>query len=142
MSNFVMGALVVQLLGGLYLLSFTADAGVPESTARRTRLSDPVLLTHPALGLVSVVVWIAWLNTHGDPLPWVALATLGLGALLGGYMGIQTRRPAPDPVAVSPHDPAAARYAEKRIPQPAALAHGALATVILVCVLLVALGVG
>ena len=137
-----MGALVVQVLGGLYLISYTLDAGTPEGDARRTRLPDPVLFVHPILGGVSVVVWIAWLASGGEPLPWVVpLGTLLVGAALGAFMGVRTRQPAPDPVEVSPHDPAAARLAEKRIPHVAILAHGGLALLIIVCVLLVALGV-
>jgi hypothetical protein len=72
----------------------------------------------------------------------VTLGLLVAGTLLGAYLGAQTMRPAPDPVATSPRDPAAARLAEKRIPIVAIMAHGGLALVILLCVLLVALGVG
>jgi hypothetical protein len=140
-SKFIMGLLAVQLLGGLYLLMFVADAGVAGSTARRTRIPDPVVFWHPFVGATAAVVWVAWLFTHGDPLPWVALGILVVGSALGGYMGALTHAPAPDPVEANPADPAAARLAEKRIPSVAMLAHGGLALVLMISVLLVALGV-
>jgi len=119
-----------------------ADAGVPESNARATRLPEPILLLHPVFGVSAIAVWLAYMLTDGEPLPWVTLGLLVAGALLGAFLGLQTMRPAPDPVAVSPRDPAAARLAEKRIPPIAILAHGGLALLILLCVLLAALGVG
>jgi hypothetical protein len=142
MSGLVIGLLIVQALGGLYMFTYTADAGMPESNARNTRLPEPLLLLHPVLGLAAIAVWVAYMLTGGDPLPWVTLALLVLGTLIGAYLGAETMRPAPDPVAASPHDPGAARLAEKRIPILAIAAHGGLALLIDLCVLLVALGVG
>lgn len=136
-----MGLLLVQMIGGLYLIMFVADAGVATSNARKTRIPDPVVFFHPFVGVAAAVVWVAWLATHGDPLPWVTLGILAFGTAMGAYMGLKTHAPAPDPVAVSPADPAAARIAEKRIPAVALAAHGGLALGLLLCVLLVALGV-
>jgi hypothetical protein len=142
MAGLVIWLLVIQLVGGVYMFTYTFDAGVPESTARATRLPDPVLLLHPVFGLSAILVWLAYMGTDASPLPWVTFGLLAAGGLLGAFMGLQTMRPAPDPVEVSPNDPAAARLAEKRIPLLAILMHGGLAGLILLCVLLVALGVG
>lgn len=139
-SNFVMGLLVVQGLLGMYLFSFTTDAERPESNARRTRLPSPLLVVHPLIAGIGVIVWILWLTRGGDALPWVMLGILLVGGSIGSVLGIKTLRKAPDPVAVSPADPAEARLAEKRIPLPAIAAHGLVALTLIVCVLVVALG--
>lgn len=142
MLGLVIFLLVIQVVGGVYMFVRAADAGVPESNARATRLPEPVLLLHPVFGFAAIAVWGAYMLIGGDPLPWVTLGLLAAGSLLGAYLGLETMRPAPDPVAASPGDPAAARLAEKRIPLLAILLHGGLAGLILLCVLLVALGVG
>jgi hypothetical protein len=138
----VIGLLVVQALGGLYMLTFTADAGMAESNARATRLPDPALLIHPLFGLIGVVLWLVWLEVDDKGFAWATLVSLVLGTAVGAFLGHRTLAPAPDPVSVSPGDPAAARYAEKRIPLLALAAHGGLALLILLLVLLVCLGVG
>ena len=142
MLGLVLGLLLVQAGGGLYMFVRAADAGVPESNARATRLPEPILLLHPTFGISALAVWLAYMRTDGEPLPWVTFGLLVVGSLLGAYLGLRTLEPAPDPVVASPGDPAAARLAEKRIPLIAILAHGGLALLILLCVLLAALGVG
>jgi manganese efflux pump family protein len=141
-AGLVIWLLVIQVGGGVYMFTYTLDAGMPESGARATRLPAPVLLLHPVFGLSAVAVWLAYMATDGAPLPWVTFGLLACGGLLGAVLGLLTVRPAPDPLEVSPHDPGAAQLAEKRIPDLAIALHGTLAVLILVCVLLVALGVG
>lgn len=140
-STFVMGLLLVQALLGMYLFSFTDDAGRPESNARRTRLPHPLLFIHPIIGGVGIVVWVVWLTQGNEALPWVTLGILLLGASIGGLLGLKTLQKAPDPAAVSPDDPAEARLAEKRIPFPARALHSLIALTLIVCVLIVAIDV-
>lgn len=123
------------------MLTFVSDAGVPTSTARASRLPDPVVLLHPTLALAAVGLWITWMATDERGVAWAGVATLLLGAAIGAFMGLRTLQPAPEPYDVSPDDPAAGRLAEKRIPLIAILGHGGLALLIILLALLAALGV-
>ena len=140
MSGFVMGMLVVQVLGGLYLLSFVARAGQEWSNARATRLPDPVVMAHAGVGIAVTGLWVVVLVSGMTGLAWVAFAALCVGAALGVTLWLKTARGAP--VRETPGgSPADARVAEKQIPGIALVGHGALALALLVSALLVALGV-
>lgn len=141
MSGYVMAMFVVQVFGGLYLLSFVAGAGQKRSSARATRLPDPVVLTHGGLGITATALWILYLLTGAQGLAWATFAALAVGASLGVFMFLKTARGAP--VLEEPAGSRAdVRVAEKQIPGIALAAHGTLAIALLVCTLLVALGVG
>lgn len=140
-SGYVMAMLVFQVFGGLYLLTFVAGAGQKRSTARATRLPDPVVLTHGGLGITATVLWILYLVTGARGFTWATFAVLAAGAAFGVFMWLKTARGAPV-VAEPAGSPADVRVAEKQIPGIAIAAHGALALALLVCTLLVALEVG
>jgi hypothetical protein len=94
-AGLVIWLLVIQVGGGVYMFTYTLDAGMPESGARATRLPAPVLLLHPVFGLSAVAVWLAYMATDGAPLPWVTFGLLACGGLLGAVLGLLTVRPRP-----------------------------------------------
>lgn len=139
-----MGLLIVQLIIGGYQFSFVADAGRAESSARASRLPDPAVFGHMLTGIVSTLVWIVWLSTQQQVIPWIAVGTLALGGAIGLFMASRTLG---KPTIVSADavrfpDRADVVAAEKRIPTAAIALHGLIATLLFVFALLVALGVG
>lgn len=140
MTNFVMGLLVVQLLGGVYQLSYVLGAGKRPSTARATRLPDPVVVGHPMAATVSTALWLGWMTMDERGFAWLTLVALLLTAAGGAFMFLRTagRSPVVDRPAA---DPADVRVAEKQIPKVALAVHGLGALLLVGCVLLVALGV-
>ena len=147
MSNFVIGAFIVQLIFGAYLFSITLNAGRRDSAAHATGLPSGVVFFHPLLGLFALGCWIGWVVSDARPFAWVAFAALAVGATLGAALGIRTLTE-PDRMEVpQPPDlgtrlvPADYAVAEKQIPRPALVGHGVMAVVLLACTLLVALGV-
>lgn len=138
-----MGLLVVQLILGGYQFSIVSDAGREESTARATRLPDAAVFGHLLTGIVSTILWVVWLSTQEHAVSWIAVGTLAAGGAIGAFMFSRT---AGKPAIVSTD---AVRYpdradviaAEKRIPGISIALHGMIATLIIVCALLVALGV-
>jgi hypothetical protein len=140
MSNFVMGLLVAQLLGGVYLTSFLWGAGQRYSNARATRIPDYLVVLHPMLAAVATGLWLIWMFDDSRGWAWATFATLLLTAAGGTVMFLITRsggktldRPAADPADV--------RVAEKQIPPIADHLHGLMGTALIVCTLLVALDV-
>lgn len=140
MSNLVMGLLVIQLVGGAYLFSFVMSAGQRHSSARATRLPGLMVFVHAVLGVAAVGLWVAWLETGEPAIAWTTLASLLLS--VGGGLLMFARTAGHDETIDRPMatDPADVRVAEKQIPASALMAHGGLALVLVVLVLLVALG--
>ena len=140
MTNFVMGLLIVQLLGGAYQLTFVLGAGQKLSNARATRLPDFVVVGHLTAALTATALWVVWMATHEDVFAWATLAVLLVTSAGGLFMFARTARQ--DSVVDRPAvDPADVRVAEKQIPATALAVHGLGAVVLLACVLLEALGV-
>jgi len=146
-----LGIWIVTLVGGAYLWSFTTGVGRPESNARASELPAWALFVHPVLALSGLGIWIGYLFTGGDVVPWVAFGWLVLTAAVGFLMAGRTLhgrrsrggRPATERAATHPGlDPADVRYAEDQMPAPVIAGHGLLAFATMAMVLLVALGVG
>lgn len=139
-------AWLVTAAGGFYLMgSWLARGG-----ARRTGNSHfppAVIFGHFALAAVGLVVWIIYLLVDMTALAWVAFVLLVPVALLGFTMfarWLPSYR-ARATVAASAGGPGAAANdepAERRFPVTVVAAHGLVAVVTVVLVLLTALGVG
>lgn len=140
MTNFVIGLLVVQLLGGIYQLTFVLGAGQKLSNARATRLPDSAVIGHTMTSGAAAALWLGWVAFEEEAFIWATLATLVLTSVVGGFLFYRTefRGPVIDRPAA---DLADVRVAEKQIPKLALHAHGAGALLLVVCVLLVGLGI-
>jgi hypothetical protein len=87
-------------------------------------------------------VWIVYLVVHAKALAWAGFIILLPVALLGftmffRWIGVYRATPAPVPAATSTD----VVPAERHLPVPVVLAHGALAATTLILVLLAAIGV-
>ena len=147
-------AWLVTALGGFYLLGkWLAGGGVRGPS----RFPAPVIFGHFLLAAAGLIVWIVFLIAHAKALAWTAFVILVPVAALGFTMffrwigvhrGVTAPAPAPARVGASsatsatPATSAAAAAvpAERHLPVPVVLAHGALAATTLVLVLLAALG--
>jgi hypothetical protein len=139
MTNFVLGLLVVQVLGGLYQLSFLLGVGSNYRNARASRLPDPLVFGHALLGLVALALWLTWRSTGEEPFVWATFGSLLLSVGGGLVMFARTAAGrATEPVATA--GARDVRVAEKRIPKAALSVHGLAAATLVVCVLLVGLG--
>ena len=155
-------AWLVTALGGFYLLGTWLTGG---GVRGPSRFPVPVIFGHFLLAAAGLVVWIVFLLAHTKALAWTAFVILvpvaGLGFTMffrwigvrsGGPAGPGGRgTPAPAPAPARVGAPAAAGApaataagaavpAERHLPVPVVLAHGALAATTLVLVLLAALG--
>lgn len=137
MAEFAVGAWIVTIFVGAYMFGFTADAGRPESSARRTDLPPLVLFTHPTLALAGLAAQIAFLVSGLAALAWTAFAFLVLTVLLGDVLLVRTLRAPREQTAAATlsRDPADRRRAEDRIPHSAMLVHGVLAVALVGAVL-------
>jgi hypothetical protein len=154
-------AWLVTALGGFYLLgTWLARGGARQQHGGPARFPAPVIFGHFLLAAAGLIVWIVFLVGHAKALAWTAFVILLPVALLGFTMFVRwigvyrgaTPAPAPAPArvgaspAASATSPAAAASAgetvpaERHLPVPVVLAHGALAATTLVLVLLAALG--
>jgi hypothetical protein len=159
-------ALITWLLtaaGGFYLLgTWLARGGIRQQQTRTTRFPAPVIFGHFLLAAAGLVVWIIYLAADKRALAWAAFIILLPVALLGftmfaRWIGIYRTSSIPS----APSGPALGRPevsaaptvtaspitevsvpAERHLPVPVVLAHGALAATTLVLVLLTAIGVG
>jgi hypothetical protein len=137
MGGIVLGLWLVQVLGGIYLWSFTTDGGRPGTSARLpTALPSLVLFLHPLVGLAGLASWVGYVQQEQRGFAWVSFGLLLVGAVLGELLLSRSRRgvrrAGVRPVAT----------AESRMPTPVVAAHGLLALTLLVLTLLAALGVG
>lgn len=140
-------ALITWLLtagGGFFMLATWVSKG----GARRsetTRFPPALIFGHFALAATGLVVWIIYVITDTDALAWIAFVILLPVALLGFGMlarWLPTYR-AKHAAQQSTHRATTeARAPEAHFPVPTVIAHGLLAVVTLVLVLLTALGVG
>jgi hypothetical protein len=140
---------VITALGGLYMLGIWIQrGGVRQQQTGTSRLPAPVVFGHFALAAVGLVVWIVYVVADRSALAWASFGLLLPVALLGFVMlarWIPVRRErATADAAVAAAGPGAEGTvpAERHFPVPVVLAHGLLAVVTLVLVLLSALGVG
>jgi len=153
-------AWLVTALGGFYLLGkWLAGGGARQQHGGPSRFPVPVIFGHFLLAAAGLIVWIVFLLAHTKALAWTAFVILvpvaGLGfTMFFRWIGVHrggrgAAAPAPAPARVGA--PAAAGApaataagepvpAERHLPVPVVLAHGALAATTLVLVLLAALG--
>lgn len=139
-------ALVTWVLtagGGFVMLGvWLKNGGMRQSDLPGSRIRPARILTHFALAAIGLVVWIVYVASDSDALAWVAFALLLVVALLGfSMLAIWLRQRSREPAAVGAGG-AADRPAERHFPTAIVGAHGVLAAVTLVLVLLVAAGVG
>jgi hypothetical protein len=116
--------------------STAGAAGLPVSAP--TRLRPPLVFGHVGLAVVGLAVWIAYLATDNETLPWVAFVVLLPVAVLGLTMFARW-------VQAGDHRRDATRGAarpESAFPLPVVIGHGVFAVTTVVLVLLTALGVG
>jgi hypothetical protein len=146
-------AWLVTALGGFYLLGrWLARGGVRGPS----RFPAPVIFGHFLLAAAGLIVWIVFLVAHAKALAWTAFVILLPVAALGftmffRWIGVYRSAAVPAPAPARVGAPAAAGTpaaasagdaipAERHLPVPVVLAHGALAATTLVLVLLAALG--
>ncbi|MGW4564821.1 hypothetical protein ACWEN3_21205 [Streptomyces sp. NPDC004561] len=141
---------VVTALGGFYMLgTWIQRGGIRQQQTGTSRLPAPVVFGHFALAAIGLVVWIVYVVADKTALAWTAFVLLLPVALLGFVMlarwiPVYRDRPRTGATAAAAAGPGAegAVPAERHFPVPVVLAHGLLAVVTLVLVLLTALGIG
>ena len=118
-----------------------------------THLPRTVVSAHALLALGGLVVWSAYLTSDASRLAWIAVAILAVVTLLGltmavRWLGVYRAHQAPSAVLVpvgargtGPETPAPVPP-ERNLPVPVVIAHGVLAMVTVVLVILTALDVG
>ncbi|MGW3991266.1 hypothetical protein [Streptomyces sp. NPDC004830] len=143
-------AWLLTALGGFVMLgTWIRHGGARRQQTGASHLPVPVVLGHFALAAIGLVVWIAYVVADTSALAWTAFALLLPVALLGFVMlarWIPVRRggtanPVAHTAATGPGAEGTVP-AERHFPVPVVVAHGLLAVVTLVLVLLTALGVG
>jgi hypothetical protein len=135
-------AWVLTAGGGFVLLTiWLARGGMQQQREGGSRIRPPLILSHFLLAAGGLVVWIIYLIADKKALAWIALAILGVVALLGFTMFAiwWRRRQSRGAVreAVSPGTPA-----EQHFPVAIVGLHGLLAVTTVVLVFLTAIGVG
>lgn len=140
-------AWVVTALGGFYLLgTWIQRGGIRQQQSGASRLPAPVVFGHFALAAIGLVVWIIYVVADKSALAWTAFGLLLPVALLGFTMLARWIPVYRDRTTAAPAAPAPGAEgtvpAERHFPLPVVLAHGLLAVVTLVLVLLTALGIG
>jgi hypothetical protein len=135
-------AWVVTAGGGFVMLAiWLARGGMRQQREARNRIRPPLILSHFLLAGAGLVIWIIYLVNDSDALAWIALAILGVVALLGWTMFFiwakqrQTRvAPSMGAEQIAP--------AEQHFPVPIVALHGLAAVTTVVLVFLTAIGVG
>ena len=122
-------AWVVTALGGFVLLGRWLQAGGQKPGA--SRLPAPVVFGHFLLAAAGLVVWIIYVVSDSSGLAWVAVALLVVIALLG-FTLFARWYPAHKTVA-------ATDAADAHLPLPVVGAHGVVAVVTVVLVLIAAI---
>ena len=129
-------ALVMWILtaaAGFHLLAvWLANGGVRRQGTKVTRFPAVLIIGHPALAVVALLAWVAFLLTSRTVYAWSSFGALVLVALLGFVM--LTRW-------LTGQGGKHARGAEQVFPVVAVLAHGAVAILTFVLVLLTAIAV-
>jgi hypothetical protein len=156
---------LITAAGGFYLLgTWLAHGGVRQQRTRTTRFPAPVIFGHFLLAAAGLIVWIIYLAIAKKALAWAAfiillpVALLGLTMFarwIGVYRGEAGTSPSPAgspgraatggaPTATAA--PAATEEvtlpAEWHLPVIVVTAHGLLAAITVVLVLLTAIGIG
>ena len=137
-------AWVLTAGGGFVLLTiWLARGGMQQQREGGDRIRPPLILSHFLLAATGLVIWIIYVIADKDALAWIALAILGVVALLGFTMFAiwwRRRQAGAGPAAVS-EEGSSGQPAEQHFPVPIVALHGLLAVATLVLVLLSALEV-
>jgi hypothetical protein len=129
-------ALVMWILtagGGLYLLAgWFSTGGLRRQSTKVTRFPAVLVLGHPTLAVLALGTWVVFLLTARSVYAWSAFCGLVLVALLGFVLFTRWLR-----AEGGKH----ARGAEQGFPAVAIVAHGTVALLTFVLVLLTAIEV-
>jgi len=149
MSIAALIAWILTAAGGFVLLGKWISHGGVRSPGT-SRFPPGLIFSHFGLAAAGLVLWIIYLINDQDALAWVAFALLVLVALLGFAMLVRwlpgyrarTTVNAGGAGAGRAGAQTAERAAEQHFPVAVVAAHGVLAVITVVTVLLAALGVG
>jgi len=149
MSIAALIAWILTAAGGFVLLGKWISQGGVRSPGT-SRFPPGLIFSHFGLGAAGLVLWIIYLINDQDTLAWVAFALLVLVALLGFIMfarwlpGYRARTTVTAGRGGTGHTApqTAQQVAEQHFPVAVVGAHGVLAVITVVTVLLAALGVG
>jgi hypothetical protein len=125
--------LITAVLGVTMLGTWVARGGLRAASGGgtvTTRFAPGVVFGHFLLAATGLVIWIIYMISGTDALVWVAFAILVLVAILGEVLFVPWLRGG------------ASGTVESRFPKAVVYAHGLIAVVTVVLVLLVGLGVG
>lgn len=127
------GMWIVTAIAGSYLLVIWLRAGgLRQQATKITRFPAALVVGHPALALLALATWVVFLWTARGVYAWGSFAVLVVAALLGFLL--LTRW-------LTGRGGRHARGAEQEFPALAVLAHGAVAVLTFVLVLLAAIAV-
>jgi hypothetical protein len=151
MATAALVAWALTAVGGFVMLGrWVARGGLRQQRTGASRLPAGAVFSHLALAAAGLVLWVLYLLVGAEVLGWVALVLLVPVAALGFAMVArwwQVRR-APQAVAAGAAPagggpgPGDEPPAERHLPVAVVVAHGLLAVVTVVLVLLTLLGVG
>lgn len=147
MATVALVAWALTAIGGFVMLGrWIARGGLGQQRTGASRLPAGAVFSHLALAAAGLVLWVVYLLADAAVVGWIALALLVPVAALGFAMLARWRqgRRVPHAVpagAVTPA-PGAETPAEQHLPVAVVTAHGVLAVVTVVLVLLTLLGVG
>jgi hypothetical protein len=127
--------------GFVMLMIWLARGGMRQQREPRNRIRPPLILSHFLLAAAGLVIWIIYLVNDSDALAWIALAILGVVALLGWTMFFIWARQRQTRMAPAMGADQAAP-AEQHFPVPIVALHGLAAVTTVVLVFLTAIGVG
>jgi hypothetical protein len=134
---------VITAGGGLVMLGlWLKHGGMQQSDTPGDRIRAQRILTHFGLAATGLVLWIIYVATDSEVLAWIAFVLLLIVALLGFSMLAIWLRQRRQPTAAATAPATTTAAAEQRFPPVVVGAHGVVAAVTLVLVLLTALGVG
>ncbi|HEY2195470.1 MAG TPA: hypothetical protein VGH76_24650 [Actinomycetospora sp.] len=154
MATVALVAWALTAVGGFVMLGrWVARGGLRQQRTGASRLPAGAVFSHLALAAAGLVLWVLYVLTDADVLGWIALVLLVPVAALGFAMLARWRQVwrAPQSVAAGSgsRSPGAAAPAsegetpaERHLPVPVVAAHGLLAVVTVVLVLLTMLGIG
>jgi hypothetical protein len=135
--------MITICLGLVLLVIWIIEYDREFQSAAATRLPVPVISGHALLAMGGLLLWISYLLLDEERLAWAAAAVLGAVAVLGLTMAarwIRVYRAYDDPGPSITRTTAAPP--ERRFPLPVVVAHGIMALITLILVLLTALGAG
>lgn len=125
--------IVTAIVGSYLLIVWLRGGGLRQQDTKITRFPVALVVGHPALAVLALATWGAFLWTARSVYAWTAFSVLVAAALLGFVL--LTRW-------LTGRGGRHARGAEQAFPGLAVLAHGTVAIVTFVLVLLTAISVG